>query len=382
MATSPHIPFNRPLLTGREAVHIKSVLEQDRFADGGPFGVLCANWLKTRCQTPTVYLTASCTQALEMAALLIDIQVGDEVILPSFTYVSTANAFVLRGARLVFVDINPNTLCMDETKLEAAIGLRTKAIVPVHYGGFSCNMERVMELADSNGIWVIEDAAHGIGSSRFGKSLGSFGHLGALSFHETKNLHCGEGGALLIRDERLLERAAILKEKGTDRANFLAGQIPAYTWQEPGSAFVLNELSAAFLWGQFESADSVLSYRRLLWKHYLDMLKNQLEPLGVRLPNPGPEMEHTGHVFYLICRSSSERTALQMHLRMHGIEAVSHYEPLHLSKAGASWGRFSGEDKYTTRIAQTMLRLPMHFQLRITDIDRICQSIVDFYSQK
>ena len=313
------IKFNQPLRTGREEAHIQALLHStEPLSDGGPHNDWCTHWLMEHHQAEMAYLTSSCTSALEMAAHLLDVQPGDEVILPSFTYVSTAAAFVLRGARPVFVDINPDTLCMEVSRLEEAITLRTRVIIPVHYGGWSCEMDQLLEIAESHKIKVIEDAAHGITASYKDRPLGSMGHIGVLSFHQTKNLHCGEGGALLLNDLSLFERAELLKEKGTDRRAFLKGNREKYTWQMPSPPFQISELQAAFLRAQFERADTVIRYRRELWDYYRRKLSALSEAIGLRLPEPLKNSRHNGHVMPVICQDQEHRDALRTHLNEQG----------------------------------------------------------------
>ena len=373
------IKFNQPLRTGREEAHIQALLHStEPMSDGGPHNDWCTHWLMEHHQAEMAYLTSSCTSALEMAAHLLDVQPGDEVILPSFTYVSTAAAFVLRGARPVFVDINPDTLCIDVSRLEEAISLRTRVIIPVHYGGWTCEMEQLLEIAETKKIKVIEDAAHGITASYKNRPLGSMGQIGVLSFHQTKNLHCGEGGALLLNDESLLERAELLKEKGTNRKAFLKGHKDSYTWQMPSPPFQISELQAAYLRAQFERADTVIRYRRDLWDYYRNQLTAISKQSFFRLPEPLGDSRHNGHIMPIICEGQEQSHALRMHFNSQGVEALSHYQPLHLSPAGKTHGRFSGDDVYTSKIAASLVRLPLHFHMTFREIDRVCEILEQF----
>jgi dTDP-4-amino-4,6-dideoxygalactose transaminase len=352
------IAFNRPHLTGREFGYIQEAVALGHLAGNGRFTKRCQGWLEERLGAPRALLTHSCTAALEMAALLIDLQPGDEVIMPSFTFVSTANAFVLRGAIPVFVDIRPDTLNLDERLLEAAITSRTKAIVPVHYAGVACEMDRLLEIANRHRLIVIEDAAHAVMSRYKGRPLGSFGHLSTFSFHETKNVISGEGGALVINDARFIERAEILWEKGTNRSKFFRGQVDKYTWVDAGSSFLPSELTAAFLWAQLEAAERITQQRLEIWNRYREGCR-QVEPLGVRLPVIPSECEHNAHLFYLLLPSSARQADVLSDLNARGVNAVFHYVPLHSAPAGRRFGRVSGAMDVTDDCSSRLIRLPL-----------------------
>jgi len=352
------IPFNRPYLTGREFTHIQAAVAAGQLAGNGRFTRLCQAWLERRVGSPRVLLTQSCTAALEMAALLIDLGPGDEVIMPSFTFVSTANAFVLRGARPVFVDIRPDTLNIDERQLESAITPRTKAIVVVHYAGVACEMEALMEIARRHDLVVIEDAAHALMSQYKGKPLGGFGHLATFSFHETKNVISGEGGALVINDARFVERAEIIWEKGTNRSQFSLGRVDKYTWVDVGSSFLPGELTAAFLWAQLEEAEQITSKRLALWNRYREA-SSALDAIGLRGPVVPPDCDHNAHLFYLLLPVPGRRHEILADLNARGVTAVFHYVPLHSSPAGQRYGRVSGSMSVTDDCSARLIRLPL-----------------------
>jgi dTDP-4-amino-4,6-dideoxygalactose transaminase len=353
------IPFNKPYMTGKELWYIAQAHAKGHLAGDGSFTKICSGWLESRTGTSKALLTHSCTAALEMAAILADIQPGDEVIMPSYTFVSTANAFVLRGAVPVFVDIRPDTLNIDETLIEAAITERTKAIVPVHYAGVGCEMDTIMDIARRHNLLVIEDAAQGIMSTYKGRSLGSIGHLGALSFHETKNIISGEGGALLINDPALAERAEIIREKGTNRSLFFRGQVDKYTWVDVGSSYLPSELIAAFLWAQMEEADAITQRRLAMWKTYHHWLAD-LEAAGkVRRPVIPGHCVQNAHMYYLLLPSLERRTDVIARLKKVGIQSVFHYVPLHSAPAGLQFGRSSGDLPVTGEMSDRLLRLPL-----------------------
>lgn len=353
------IPFNWPYMTGKELYHIAEAHFNGSLAGDGPFTKRCHAWLEARMQCNKALLTHSCTAALEMAALLVDIQPGDEVIMPSYTFVSTANAFVARGGVPVFVDIREDTLNLDEKLLESAITDRTRAIVPVHYAGVACEMNAIMETAHKHDLWVIEDAAQGVMASYQGRALGSIGHLGTYSFHETKNLHSGEGGALLVNHRDFDLQAEVIREKGTDRSRFFRGEVDKYTWQSLGSSFLPGELVAAFLWAQFEEADTITQARLDLWARYHAMLE-PLEAKGVLRRPVAPEgCVHNAHMYYVLFDSEGVRNAVLAELRSREIHAVFHYIPLHTSPGGVRYGRAHGELSVTTQQAGRLLRLPM-----------------------
>lgn len=376
---SKTIPFNKPLVTGTEVTYIQQVFEANSFSGNGAFTKKCEQVLKLVTQSEAILLTPSCTDALELASLLVGIQPGDEVIIPSYTFVSTANPFVLRGAKIIFVDIRPDTMNIDETKIEAAITEKTKIIVPVHYAGVSCNMSAIMDIANKYDIVVVEDAAQGLIAKYQGRPLGSIGHLGCLSFHDTKNIHCGEGGALLINDKELIERAEIHREKGTDRSKFIRGEIDKYSWVDVGSSYLTAELNAAFLLAQLEMATEVTVKRLKLWDQYYTLLGSLAENGNIELPVVPEDCEHNGHIFYIKLADFDERQALIDHLRKSSISSVFHYIPLHSSLAGKRFGSFSGVDQYTTKDSERILRLPMYFDLTENDVQQVCDSIFDFF---
>jgi len=356
---NPLIPFNRPYMTGRELAFIEQAHQNSMLAGDGPFTKACHKWLEEQTGTRKALLTHSCTAALEMAAILAEVGPGDEVIMPSFTFVSTANAFVLRGAVPVFVDIRPDTLNIDETKIEGAITDRTRAIVPVHYAGVGCEMDAIMDIATRHSLLVVEDAAQGIMSTYKGRALGTIGNLGTLSFHETKNVISGEGGAILINDERFVERAEVIREKGTDRSKFFRGQIDKYTWCDVGSSFLPGELIAAFLSAQFEEAVEITKRRLAVWNRYNEAFA-QLESEGrARRPVVPKECQHSAHNYYLLLPSFAERAAFIETMGRCQISTVFHYVPLHSSPAGRRFGRAHGELVVTEELADRLVRLPL-----------------------
>ena len=353
------IPFNSPLTTGREIEYIKEAIVANKLSGNGKFTEKCQTWLETQTGCHKALLTHSCTAALEMSAILANIEPGDEVIMPSYTFVSTANAFVLRGGVPVFVDIRPDTLNIDETKIEQAITPRTKAIVPVHYGGVACEMDTIMDIARRHNLLVIEDAAQGIVAYYKNRPLGSIGHLAALSFHDTKNVISGEGGALLINDPELIERAEIIWEKGTNRSKFFRGEVDKYSWVDVGSSYLPSEISAAFLWAQLEVAEVITEKRLDAWYHYNELFQ-KLEMLGLlRCPIVPNECQHNAHLYYLLLKDLKTRTTLIKKLKQQGIGAVFHYVPLHSSIAGRKFGRVGSEMNVTNKLAHRLLRLPM-----------------------
>ncbi len=370
------IPFNRPHLTGREFSYIQEAVAGGQLAGNGRFTRRCQAWLQERLGASSVLLTHSCTAALEMAALLVDLQPGDEVIMPSFTFVSTANAFVLRGATPVFVDIRPDTLNIDEELIEAAITPRTKAIVAVHYAGVACEMDRLLDIATRRNLVLIEDAAHAFLARYKGRPLGSLGHLATFSFHETKNVISGEGGALIINDERFAERAEILWEKGTDRSKFFRGQVDKYTWVDVGSSFLPGELVAAFLWAQLEAADDITARRLDLWNRYLAAAR-LLEPLGLRSAVVPRECEHNAHLFYLLLPPHVRQADVLKDLNARGVNAVFHYIPLHSSPAGRRYGRTAGPMHVTDGSSARLIRLPLWVGLK----DDVPRQVVETLSE-
>lgn len=366
------IPFNWPHMTGKELFYIAESHFHGKLAGDGPFTKHCHRWLEERTGCAKALLTHSCTAALEMAALLIDIEPGDEVIMPSYTFVSTANAFVLRGAVPVFVDIREDTLNLDERLIEAAITPRTKAIVPVHYAGIACEMDAIMAIAKRHGLKVVEDAAQGVMASYKGRALGSIGDLGAFSFHETKNVISGEGGALLVNDRDLALRAEIIREKGTDRSRFFRGEVDKYTWQEVGSSFLPGELIAAFLWAQLEEADRITQTRLACWNRYHERLAS-LETLGaLRRPIVPEGCVHNAHMYYVILNPDIDRQYVLDAFRAQNIGAVFHYVPLHSSPAGQRYGRAHGDLAVTNDLSERLVRLPLWMGLTIEQQDQVC----------
>ena len=373
------ISFNRPPFVGKETEYIKEAVEKNGMICGdGPFTKKCSQWMKDRFQTKNVLLTTSCTHALEMAAFLADIQPGDEVIMPSYTFVSTADAFVLRGATCVFVDIRPDTMNIDETKIEEAITEKTKAIVPVHYAGVSCAMDEIMAIAKKYNLKVVEDAAQGVNAFYKGKALGTIGDFGCYSFHETKNYSMGEGGAILFQDDRYLEPAEILREKGTNRSQYFRGQIDKYTWVGYGSSYLPSDMNAAYLWAQLEEADKINDKRVSIWNFYHEELK-ELEDKGVLERPYIPEYAtHNAHMYYIKVKDLRVRTKLLAYLKERGILSVFHYVPLHSATAGKKFGRFHGEDVYTTKESERLCRLPMYYSLSLEEAAEVVKALKEF----
>lgn len=371
------IPFNKPYMTGRELYYIAEAKFGNMLAGDGPFTKRCHQWLEQRTSCSKALLTHSCTAALEMAALLLDIQPGDEVIMPSFTFVSTANAFVLRGGVPVFVDIREDTLNLDERLIEAAITPRTRAIAPVHYAGVACEMDTIMAIARRHGLKVVEDAAQGVMSSYKGLALGSIGDLGAYSFHETKNVISGEGGALLVNDPELALRAEIIREKGTDRSRFLRGEVDKYTWQEVGSSFLPGELIAAFLWAQLEEAERITNDRLASWAHYHELLA-PIEAKGMlRRPVVPEDCQHNGHMYYVLLEPEIDRQAVLDELKRNEIYSVFHYVPLHSSPAGQRYGRMCGVLEHTTKLGDRLVRLPLWVGISPATQGRVVDTILE-----
>ena len=373
------IGFNVAPFTGKEFDYIREAIREEHICGDGIFTKKCNQWIESETGTAKALLTTSCTQATEMAALLLEIEPGDEVIMPSYTFVSTANAFVLRGAVPVFVDIRPDTMNLDENLIEAAITKRTKAIVPVHYAGVSCEMDRILEIAGKYGLSVVEDAAQGVKASYKGRALGSIGDYGCFSFHETKNYSMGEGGALLIRDPEKIEAAEILREKGTNRSKFFRGQVDKYTWVNYGSSYLPSDLNAAYLWAQLEAADEILEDRLSTWRLYQDLLRPLEDSGAVELPFVPEECCHNAHMFYLKTKDLETRSRLIAYLKEKDIMALFHYVPLHSSAAGQRFGRFHGEDRYTTRESERLLRLPLYYGLKEEETRYVAQSVKEFY---
>ncbi|MBE0574960.1 MAG: dTDP-4-amino-4,6-dideoxygalactose transaminase [Desulfuromonadales bacterium] len=354
------INFNQPYMTGKELHYIRQAHHHGMLAGDGPFTSKCHIWLENYTSCKKALLTHSCTAALEMAAILADIQPGDEVIMPSFTFVSTANAFVLRGGVPVFVDIRPDTLNMDETKIESAITAKTKAIVPVHYAGVGCEMGLILDIARKHELLVIEDAAQGLMAHRAGQSLGAIGHMGTVSFHETKNVISGEGGALLINDDRFAERAEIIREKGTNRSQFFRGQVDKYTWVDIGSSYLPGELTAAFLFAQLEEAENITNQRLQIWQEYHQGFAKLERSGNIRRPVIPANCRHNAHMYYLLVEDLEVRTALLQHLKENGVFSVFHYIPLHTSPAGLRYGRYDQELPCTDSTSGRILRLPLY----------------------
>ncbi len=373
------INFNVPPYVGKEMEYIEQAIKNQKICGDGEFTKKCNAWIEEKTHTAKALLTTSCTHATEMAAILTEIQPGDEVIMPSYTFVSTADAFVLRGAKAVFVDINPKTMNIDENLIEAAITDKTKAIVPVHYAGVSCEMDKIMEIAKKYNLYVIEDAAQGVMSTYKGKALGTIGDYGCFSFHETKNYSMGEGGALLIHDENNIEKAEIVREKGTNRSKFFRGQIDKYTWVEAGSSYLPSDMNAAYLWAQLEMAEEINQNRLSTWDRYYEGLKSLEKEGKIELPYIPEYCEHNAHMFYIKAKDLEERSNLITYLKENGIAAVFHYIPLHSAPAGQKYGRFCGEDVYTTKESERLLRLPMYYGLKQEEVDYIIDKVIQFY---
>ena len=372
------IPFNRPSFEGNEQAYIAQALASGHVSGDGQFSRKCHAFLEQQLGVPKTLLTTSCTHALEMAALLLDIQPGDEVIVPAFTFVSCVNAFVLRGARPVFIDIRPDTLNLDETQLEALITPRTKAILVMHYAGVACEMDAILEIARRHAVAVVEDNAHGLFGKYKGVYLGTFGCLAAQSFHETKNFTCGEGGALIINDPQYIERAEIIREKGTNRSRFFRGQVDKYTWVDLGSSYLPSDILAAILYAQFEGREHIQDRRRRVWEYYGDRLQDWAHSHGVRLPTVPAHCEQPYHLFYLLMPSFERRQALIAHLKAHGILSVFHYLPLHLSDMGRRWGGKPGDCPVTEELSDCLLRLPFYNSLTEAELARVVEAIHSF----
>ena len=376
------IPFNVPPYVGTELKYVKQAVENHKICGDGPFTKKCHTWLEENLPCQKALLTTSGTTALEMAAILCDLQPGDEVILPSFTFSTTATAFVLVGAKLVFVDVRPDTMNIDENKIEAAITDKTRVIVPVHYAGVACEMDTIMDIAKRHNLKVVEDAAQGVMSSYKGKALGTIGDFGCFSFHETKNYSMGEGGALIINNEEYNDRAEIIREKGTNRSRFFRGQVDKYTWVDYGSSYLPSDMNAAYLWGQLEVADEINDNRLASWHTYYDAFKELEEKGLVKLPTIPEECVHNAHMFYLKCRSLEERTEFISFIKENDIVPTFHYIPLHSSPAGMRFGRFDGEDEVTTSESEKLVRLPMYYNMKDSDISKVIAAVVEFYSKK
>ena len=373
------IPFNVPPCTGNEMKYIEEAIASHKICGDGAFTRRCNEWMEKRFHAHKVLLTTSGTTALDMASLLCDLKPGDEVILPSFTFSSSATAFAIYGAKLVFVDVRPDTMNIDETKIEDAITEKTRVILAMHYAGVACEMDTIMDIARRHGLLVVEDAAQGVMSSYKGKALGTIGDFGCYSFHETKNYSMGEGGAVLVNNPAYVERAEILREKGTNRSKFFRGQVDKYTWVDIGDSFLPSELNAAYLWAQLEMADEINNDRLASWQRYWDAFQDLAAAGRVTLPTIPADCVHNAHMFYIKCKDLAERTALISFLKERDILAVFHYVPLHSAPAGQRFGRFHGEDKYTTAESDRLVRLPLYYKLTIEDQDCVIKAVRDFY---
>ena len=373
------IGFNVPPVVGNEEKYLKEVISSHKISGDGEFTKKCSLWMEDKFKAEKVLLTTSCSSALEMSAILLDIKPGDEVIMSPYTFVSTANAFVLRGAKIVFVDIRPDTMNIDEKLIEAAITPKTKAIVPVHYAGVGCEMDTILEIAKKHNIKVVEDAAQGVMAMYKDKYLGTIGDIGCYSFHETKNYSMGEGGAVIFKNKDYVENAEIIREKGTNRSKFFRGQIDKYTWVEFGSSYLPSELNAAYLWPELEIADEINNNRLNTWNMYNDGLK-ELEDKGyIQRPFIPKECKHNAHMYYIKAKDLEERTKLIKFLKSNDIQCVFHYVPLHTAPAGIKYGRFNGEDKYVTKESERLLRLPMYYNISKSDVEKVISKIKEFY---
>lgn len=375
------IPFNKPPYTGNEDQYVLAAMRSSKISGDGEFSKRCQAWFEAKTGCQKALLTPSCTHALEMAAILIDVQPGDEIIMPSYTFVSTANAFVLRGAKIVFVDIRPDTMNIDEDLIEVAITEKTKAIVPVHYAGVACEMDTIMAIAERHQLFVIEDAAQGMMSSYKGRQLGSIGHMGAYSFHETKNYTSGgEGGLLLINDPRFVNRAEIIREKGTNRSLFFRGMVDKYSWVDVGSSYLPSDIQAAYLWGQLERSEEINSDRLKTWNFYYNALAQLARDYGIILPSHPSGCMHNAHMFYLKVKNLDERTALLDHLKESCVLAVFHYIPLHSATAGQKFSRFHEEDVFTTLESERLIRLPIWYGMSAEEAKKVTQSVFEYYA--
>ncbi len=377
-----NIPYNKPSIVGKELEYIKQAVESGKISGDGIFSKKCSELIQKRYGIKKVLLTTSCSTALDMASILIDIKPGDEVILPSYTFVSTANSFFMRGAKLRFVDIREDTLNIDEDKIEEAITPQTRTIAVVHYAGISSEMDKILEIARKNNIYVIEDAAQGIESSYKGNYLGSIGDIGCYSFHETKNVICGEGGAILINNEKFLERAEIIREKGTDRSKFFRGEVDKYTWVDIGSSYLPSEILSAFLYAQLENIEVIINNRKKLWKYYYDNLEDMERKGLIKRPVIPASCEHNGHLFYVIVRNGKIRDHLLQYLKNRGVLAIFHYLPLHLSPMGMKMGYREGQLPVTEKISSRLVRLPIFYGLKRSDQDTVLGILEDFFKNE
>lgn len=377
------IGFNKPPYTGNEDQYVLDAMRSTKMSGDGPYTQKCHQWFEVNLPCKKSLLTPSCTHALELAAILINTQPDDEIIMPSYTFVSTANAFVLRGAKIVFVDVRPDTMNIDESKIEAAITNKTKAIVPVHYAGVACEMDTIMQLAKKHNLFVIEDAAQGMTSTYKGQALGTLGHFGAFSFHETKNYTSGgEGGLLIINDSTYIERAEIIREKGTNRSQFFRGMVDKYSWVDIGSSYLPSEIQAAYLWGQLEKAKEINDDRLNTWQFYQKQLEPLVEAGHIEIATIPKECQHNGHMFYLKVKDIDQRTNLLKHLAKNNIFAVFHYVPLHTAKGGRQYSTFIGEDQYTTKESERLIRLPLWYGITEEIQQRVVQAIREFFLQR
>lgn len=375
------IPFNKPPYTGNEDQYVLAAMRSEKISGDGGFGLRCQQWFEAMLGCKKALLTPSCTHALEMAALLIDIQLGDEVIMPSYTFVSTANAFVLRGAKIVFVDIRPDTMNIDENLIESAITSKTKAIVPVHYAGVACEMDVIMDIAERHNLFVIEDAAQGMMASYKGKALGTIGHLGTYSFHETKNYTSGgEGGLLIINDESFVKRAEILREKGTNRSQFFRGMVDKYSWVDVGSSYLPSELQAAYLWGQIEEVNGIDIARKNIWHQYFDGFSDLRAKGIIETPFIPEGCVHNAHMFYIKVHNINERSGLIEALKKNNISAVFHYVPLHSSVVGKKIGIFYGQDSYTTKESERLIRLPLWYGMDAGAVNEVIEAVNCYFN--
>lgn len=375
------IPFNRPPVPATCFKYLKQVIKSRGLSGDHEFTKRCNEWLRRESGARAAFLTTSGTHALEMAALLAGIKEGDEVIMPSFTFSSTANAFILRGAKIVFVDVRPDTMNIDEKLIPAAITRRTKAIVPVHYAGVACEMKPILDIAAAKGLFVIEDAAQALKSYYRGRALGGIGHFGAYSFHETKNYTCGEGGAILIKDPAYILRAEIIREKGTNRSRFFRGEIDKYSWEDMGSSYLPSEINACFLYAQLEMADKILHNRLRTWSYYYNALKPLAISGKIELPHVPKDCSHNAHLFFVKARNLQERSRVISFLKDRGVAALFHYVPLHSSNAGRKYSRFAGKDRYTTADSERLFRLPLYYGLSKTDAAKVCNLLTEFYKK-
>ena len=373
------INFNVPPFTGREMIYIKQAVDAQKICGDGQFTAKCNKWIENKTGCEKALLTTSCTHATELAALLADIRSGDEVIMPSYTFVSTADAFVLRGATPVFVDIRPDTMNIDETLIEDAITEHTKAIVPVHYAGVGCEMDVIMDIAGRHNLMVIEDAAQGIMSTYKGQALGAIGDMGCFSFHETKNFSMGEGGALLMKDSRFIEAAEIFREKGTDRSKFFRGQVDKYRWVNFGSSYLPSDMNAAYLWAQLELADEITQARMARWNQYDALLRDLADKGLIEQPFVPDYCTHNAHMYYIKMRELEQRSDFINFMKSKDVLTVFHYVPLHTAPAGLKYGRFHGDDKFTTRESDRLVRLPMYYALTEDDVNYICECVHEYF---